>query len=352
MWSSIRATTSSSLSPRATNPHSHLICLDIFLSRRLSKPVLSHMLAGTLEKGWKSSCRPPRPSAFSSAAGSCSNSMVGGPRRRCPAGKDGCCSPTSRCNRDRAATRDELVEALWPYATPAAAPSALTVLVSKLRAALGTQLLCGRSDLRLNLPPDTRIDVEDALAAVHEAQSAVALGDWKRAWGPALRAQFIARRRLLPEHDTPWLDHWRQRLDDVHDNALEVYATSCLGIGGTELPGAERAARGLLDHSPLRETGYALLMDALAARGNVAEAMRVYDRARTILDQELGITPGRAIPASPRPPARYLRRTHLRITGSPIPPAAEGFSLSLAKQALHGNLDDVIETVNGNVRLA
>lgn len=212
-------------------------------------------------------------------------------------------------NRDRAATRDELVEALWPYATPAAAPSALTVLVSKLRAALGTQLLCGRSDLRLNLPPDTRIDVEDALAAVHEAQSAVALGDWKRAWGPALRAQFIARRRLLPEHDTPWLDHWRQRLDDVHDNALEVYATSCLGIGGTELPGAERAARGLLDHSPLRETGYALLMDALAARGNVAEAMRVYDRARTILDQELGITPGRAI-----------QQAHARLLGTSAAP--------------------------------
>jgi pentatricopeptide repeat protein len=41
--------------------------------------------------------------------------------------------------------------------------------------------------------------------------------------------------------------------------------------------------------------GYALLMDALAAQGNVAEAMRVYDRARSTLDQELGIIPGRAI---------------------------------------------------------
>jgi SARP family transcriptional regulator, regulator of embCAB operon len=198
-------------------------------------------------------------------------------------------------NRDRAVTRDELVDALWPYSTPAAAPSALTVLVSKVRAALRAQMLSGRSELWLNLPPDVRIDVEDALEAVHEAQSAIALRDWKRAWGPALRAQFIARRRLLPEHDAPWLDQWRQRLDDVHDRALEAYATSCLGIGGTELPGAERAARHLLERSPLRETGYALLMDALAAQGNVAEAMGVYDRARTTLDRELGITPGRAI---------------------------------------------------------
>ena len=98
-------------------------------------------------------------------------------------------------NRDRGAARDELVEALWPYATPAAAPSALTVLVSKVRATLGPEVLSGRTELRLNLPPDARIDVEDCLAAVHEAQSAVALGDWKRAWGPALRAQFITRRR-------------------------------------------------------------------------------------------------------------------------------------------------------------
>jgi DNA-binding SARP family transcriptional activator len=150
-------------------------------------------------------------------------------------------------NRDHAATRDELADALWPYATPAAAPCALSVLVSKVRAAVGHQMLSGRTEVRLNLPPDTRIDVEDALAAVHEAQSAVALGDWKRAWGPALRAQFIARRPLLLEHDAPWLDRWRQRLDDVHDRALEAYAASCLGIGGTELPGAERAARRLLE---------------------------------------------------------------------------------------------------------
>jgi SARP family transcriptional regulator, regulator of embCAB operon len=207
-------------------------------------------------------------------------------------------------NRDRGATRDELIDAIWPYATPAGAPAALTVLVSKLRAALGSDLVGGRTELRLNLPAAARIDVEDALAAIHEAQSAVALGDWKRAWGPALRAQFIARRQLLPEHDTPWLDGWRHRLEDVHDRALEAYATSCLGIGGTELPAGERAARRLLERAPLRETGYALLMNALAAQGNVAEAMGVYDRARNMLDEELGITPGRAI-----------REAHARLLG-------------------------------------
>jgi DNA-binding SARP family transcriptional activator len=265
------------------------------LLRRLWKPILSHILAATLEKGWN----PSMPPGARTRIQLCGRFVIELDGRRSeaqlPSRQGRLLFSYLALNRDRAATREELVDALWPYAAPAAAPSALTVLVSKLRAALGPEILSGRTELRLNLPPDVRIDVEDCVAAIHEAQSAVALGDWKRAWGPALRAQFIARRPLLPAHDTPWLDQWRRRLDDIHDQALEAYATSCLGIGGTELPAAERAARRLVERSPLRETGYALLMNALAAQGNVAEAMRIYDSARATLDEELGITPGRAI---------------------------------------------------------
>jgi SARP family transcriptional regulator, regulator of embCAB operon len=198
-------------------------------------------------------------------------------------------------NRGRRIARDELIEALWPSAMPAAAPAALTVLLSKLRATVGSEVLRGRGDVTLALPEAARVDVEEALEGVHAAESAVAIGEWRRAWGPALRAQFIAGRRLLPEHEAPWIDEWRRRLDDVLDHALEAYAAACLGIGGTELAGAERAARRLVERSPLRESGYRLLMDALAAQGNVGEAMRVYDRARGKLREELGMTPGKAI---------------------------------------------------------
>jgi SARP family transcriptional regulator, regulator of embCAB operon len=198
-------------------------------------------------------------------------------------------------NRGRPIARDELIEAVWPYDMPAAAPAALTVLLSKLRATVGAEILGGRGDVTLALPVAARVDVEDAFAGVHAAQSAVALGEWKRAWGPALRAQFIAGRRLLPEHEAPWIDEWRQRLDDVLDHALEAYAAACLGIGGAELAGAERGARRLIDRSPLRESGYRLLMDILAVQGNVGEAIRVYDRARRTLREELGIAPGPAI---------------------------------------------------------
>ncbi|HEY7076563.1 MAG TPA: BTAD domain-containing putative transcriptional regulator [Solirubrobacteraceae bacterium] len=192
--------------------------------------------------------------------------------------------------------RDELIEAVWADHPPDNRAAALTVLLSKLRAAVGADVLSGRGSVSIVLPPGARVDVEQALDALHRAESAVVQGDWARAWSAALCARYVSARPLLPEHDGPaWLDRWRRRLDDVHDGALEAYAAACLGLGGTEIAGAERAARRLLEHNPLRETGYGLLMRALAARGNLAEAMQVYERARTLLRDELGIPPGPAM---------------------------------------------------------
>jgi DNA-binding SARP family transcriptional activator len=110
-----------------------------------------------------------------------------------------------------------------------------------------------------------------------------------------LTAQFVARRRFLPETDAAWAESWRRRLAEAHARALECYATACLELGGAELPGAERAARELLEVAPMREAGHLVLMRALAARGNVAEALAAYEAVRVRLREELGIDPGRAL---------------------------------------------------------
>jgi pentatricopeptide repeat protein len=47
----------------------------------------------------------------------------------------------------------------------------------------------------------------------------------------------------------------------------------------------------LTELAPYRETGHRLLMEALARRGNVAEALRAYERLRGLLRDELGIAP-------------------------------------------------------------
>src|SRR5690349_11689695 len=83
--------------------------------------------------------------------------------------------------RPRAVGRHELIESIWAGDLPANCASALTVLLSKLRAAVGADVLAGRGSVYVALPPDARVDVEQALAALHRAESAVVQGEWARA---------------------------------------------------------------------------------------------------------------------------------------------------------------------------
>jgi DNA-binding SARP family transcriptional activator len=197
-------------------------------------------------------------------------------------------------NRARSLARDELADALWPSNPPAATETSLSALLSKLRRVVGAEALVGKSEVRLVLPPDAWVDLEAASVGVHRAESAVALGEWARSWAPARAALYVANRGFLPGADAPWIEERRRRLEDVRLRALECIAAAGLAMGGTELAAAERSARTLIELAPFRESGYRFLMEALAAHGNAAEAIRVYDRLRRLLRDELGVAPGAA----------------------------------------------------------
>lgn len=196
--------------------------------------------------------------------------------------------------RARRSTRDELVAALWPEGPPDAVDASLAALLSKLRRVLGQGMLEGRAEVRLTLAADAWIDLEAAGVGVHRAESAVALGEWERAWAPARTALYVADRGFLPGYEAPWIEERRRWLDDVRLRALECVGAAGLHMGGTELAAAERSGRTLTAAAPFRESGYRLLMEALAARENVAEALRVYDGLRVLLREELGVAPGAA----------------------------------------------------------
>jgi SARP family transcriptional regulator, regulator of embCAB operon len=91
------------------------------------------------------------------------------------------------------------------------------------------------------------------------------------------------------------LEDWRRRLEVALECSIEAHGEACLGLGGCGLAAAERAGRRLIDRNPVRESGYRLVMQSLAERGDVAEALRVYERARSVLREELGIAPTAAI---------------------------------------------------------
>ena len=207
-------------------------------------------------------------------------------------------------HRRRPSSHAELVDAVWPGEPPRAADSALYALVSRLRRAVGAERIEGRGDMRLALPDDAWIDVEAATSTLHRAESAAAREDWPSVWVAARIAQHIAVRPFVAGAEAPWIDERRRDLEGTYLHALELAAHASLRIGGGELNTAERTARTLVRRDPFRESGYRLLMEALAARGNVAEALLAYERVRTLLRDELGI-----------PPGRELQAVHARLLG-------------------------------------
>jgi SARP family transcriptional regulator, regulator of embCAB operon len=184
-------------------------------------------------------------------------------------------------NRNRTLTRAEPVEALWPDGQD----GGLAPLLSKLCHVVPLD------GLRIVLPRETRVDIEAAADAVHRAESALAQHAFHRAWGPSQVAMFVAARPFMPGEDACWIDETRRWLVGLHLRALEAYARAGLGIGGTELPAAVRTGRHLIRLEPYRETGYQLLMQALAREGNPVEALRVYEQLRRRLHDDLGVVP-------------------------------------------------------------
>jgi SARP family transcriptional regulator, regulator of embCAB operon len=198
-------------------------------------------------------------------------------------------------NRLRRIDRDELLIAVYGEEATPGHHARLSVLLSKLRRVVGAELLSGRAEIELVLPADAFVDVEAALEALHRAESHVAKGEWVAAWGPSGVAYHVASRPLIRGRDRPWLDDWRRRLEDVRLRGLECFARARLGLGGPTLPQAADCARMLIELAPFHESGHVILMEALERSGNTAEALRVYDRLRVMLRDELGIAPSPAV---------------------------------------------------------
>jgi DNA-binding SARP family transcriptional activator len=191
--------------------------------------------------------------------------------------------------------KDKLGELLWPEDPPPSWEISLAALVSKLRSVLGRGLLPRDAiggafgSYQLRLPHDAWVDVHAVGANIYQAEGALLRGEAHAAGPHALIAAAIARRRFLPEDAGPWVERMRSELATQRLRALEILAEALLA--GADHARAARAAEDLLAVDPYRETGYQLLMRAYAGAGNRAEALRVYERCRRLLADELGVDP-------------------------------------------------------------
>ena len=134
-----------------------------------------------------------------------------------------------------------LADAVWGDDRPEAWDTALSAVVSKIRRFLGglphspATVDSAFGCYALQLPRDTWVDAEAALAAVDAAEGALRRGDAQTAWTSAAVANAIARRPFLPGEEGAWIEARRSRLRDVLLRALDCLADASLRTGGGAL---------------------------------------------------------------------------------------------------------------------
>ena len=214
---------------------------------------------------------------------------------------------------------DELIEAAWGDRLPDHPKAALQTVLSRLRTALGAELIsAGVAGYRLNITAD---DVDalrfEALRerAAHAPDTAAAglleaaLALWR---GPAY-AEFADRDFASAE---------AARLNELRAATVEDYADLSLRSG--RVTDAIAHLEALQASEPWRDRSVGLLMRALCGSGRAAEALQVYGRHRRGLAAEFGLDPS---PALQDLQARILRNELPEAPG-PVPQPPRWFAVS------------------------
>jgi DNA-binding SARP family transcriptional activator len=217
-------------------------------------------------------------------------------------------------NRKRPVSRDEVAAMLWPEQAPRAPEAALNTILARLRRVLGHNALGARGQLTLVLDGDSWIDVEVAEQGAVTAGALLERGDADGARSHAARALELIAGPVLPELSHTWVHQWRRDLGDLSARLMSVMVRAGLELGGSELPDAARWSERLIEREPFRESAYAMLMEVHAARGDVAEALMVYERLRRLLSSELGVPPSPPVAALHR---RLLGQAPAGVTAAP-----------------------------------
>ncbi|MER7505848.1 BTAD domain-containing putative transcriptional regulator [Nonomuraea pusilla] len=194
----------------------------------------------------------------------------------------------------RIVSADRLVDGMYGPRPPEGTANALQSQVSRLRRALGRDLVeFHPSGYRLVAGQD---DVDagrfERLAA--EGRGALAAGDAARA--ATLLREALALWRGTPLADAPHAAAAAAGLEELRLAATEDRVQADLELGRHREVVAE--LRGLTAAHPLRERLRAQLMRALYGAGRQAEALAVYAEARRVLGEELGVDPGPELAAA------------------------------------------------------
>ncbi|MGP4094074.1 BTAD domain-containing putative transcriptional regulator [Nonomuraea sp. KM90] len=208
---------------------------------------------------------------------------------------------------------EQLVDGMYGPRPPEGVANALQSQVSRLRRALGRDLVeFHPAGYRLVADPRD-VDARRFELLAREGRQALAGGEPGRA--ATLLREALELWRGAPLADAPHAEAAAAALEELRLTATEDRVQADLDLGRHRDLVAE--LRGLIAAHPLRERLRAQLMRALYGSGRQAEALAVYDEARKLLDEELGVEPGAELAAA-----------HLAVLradpalGAPPPPAS------------------------------
>ena len=222
--------------------------------------------------------------------------------------------------RGRVVSRDALIEALWGDQLPADPATNLNVLVNRARRALGERdvLHTAAGGYLLRDGTDILVDAEHFEELVGKARVEQARGHDGATASAAGAALDIWDEPLREDAYADWARPHRDRLERLHQDALEIGADALLATGRAQE--AVALAVQAVASQPLREAARLLLVRAYAAEGDQAAAVAAYLDLRRVLADELGIDP------SPEAVALYerlLRGTLPARTTAPRRPSSD-----------------------------
>ena len=201
-------------------------------------------------------------------------------------------------------TVDRIVEILWPDERPASPEQNVAIMVSRLRAVLGAELIQGgRAGYRLAAGPGVVVDLDVAAGFCEQAEgklgtaAAVALAAAERA-----HELLSAGTAIGDEPYADWADPARDQVRELLRRVRLAAAEASLATGDPRR--AAGYAEAAVAADPLDEAAHRWYMSAAAAAGEQAKALAAYEALRQRLGRELG--------ADPAPQTRELHLAILR----------------------------------------
>ena len=190
---------------------------------------------------------------------------------------------------NRIVPAERLIEDVWGEEPPETARNVMQSYVSRLRKLLGDGRIEGRgAGYVLSVAPE-EIDASRFEALVRQGKASVESDPWRAAKAFAEALDMWRGPAFADLADEPSLRGSIARMEELRLGATEHRIAAELAMGRHSTMVSELEA--LTSQYPLRERLWAHLMLAMYRSGRQAEALNAFQRARQVLQEELGADP-------------------------------------------------------------